>query len=120
MNSKQIFATLTIIFLCTGSLFTAAAAGSGNGDAGAGETKAVLCSGCHGLGGEGKDIASGQLYIPRLAGQLPGYFVKSLNAYRNDERSDAMMRAIAKGLSDTDNANLAAYYQSMNIVRCDE
>ena len=120
MNSKRIFATLTIFFSCTGFLYTAAYAGSVKGDARAGETKAVLCSGCHGLSGEGKDIASGQLYIPLLAGQLPGYFVKSLNAYRNDERSDAMMRAIAKGLSDTDNANLAAYYQSLNIVWCDE
>ena len=113
MNSKQIFATLTLIFVCTGSSYTAAADGPVKGDAGAGKTKAVLCSGCHGLSGEGKEIAGGQLYIPRLAGQMPGYFVKSLNAYRNDERSDAMMRAIAKGLTDADSVNLATYYQSL-------
>jgi len=113
MNSKQIVSLLTIIISCTVFSYTAVADGPVMGDAVAGETKAVLCSGCHGLGGEGKDIASGQLYIPRLASQLPGYFVKSLNAYRNDERNDAMMRAIAKGLSDSDNANLAAYYQSL-------
>jgi len=113
MNSKRIIATLTMVLSCTGYSYSAASTEPVNGDADAGKAKAVLCSGCHGLSGEGLVIAGGQVSFPSLAGQVPGYFIKSLYTYRNNERNDAMMRAIALGLSDVDIVNLAAYYASL-------
>jgi len=44
---------------------------------------------------------------------VPGDFIKSLYTYRNNERNDAMMRAIALGMTETDIINLAAYYASL-------
>ncbi|MEP6702552.1 MAG: cytochrome c4, partial [Betaproteobacteria bacterium] len=48
--------------------------------------------------------------VPMIAGQHPQYIVKALQEYRSGERSHPSMRAIAASLSDTDMANLAAYY----------
>ncbi len=78
-----------------------------------GEAKAALCLGCHGLKGEGKAMPDGQPAVPLLAGQIPAYFVKSMYDYKTDKRADPLMNAIAKGLTDVDIANLAAYYASL-------
>ena len=78
-----------------------------------GKVKSALCSGCHGLNGEGKVMPDGQPAIPLLAGQIPGYFIKSVNDYKTDRRVDPVMNAIAKGLTDVDIANLAAYYAGL-------
>jgi cytochrome c553 len=75
-----------------------------------GKAKAALCSGCHGLNGEGKTMPDGEPAIPLIAGQIPGYFVKSMYDYKTDKRVDPVMNAITKGLTDVDVANLAAYY----------
>lgn len=83
------------------------------GDAAAGKAKAPLCAGCHGVNGEGKPAANGQPAFPALAGQIEDYLVKSVKDYRSDARVDPLMGAIAKGLSDEDIANLAAYYASL-------
>jgi len=83
------------------------------GDAEAGKVKSAVCAGCHGMKGEGKDAPVGAPSFPRLAGQVKGYFIKSVNGYKNDTRNDAMMAAVAKGLSDVDIANLAAYYSTL-------
>jgi cytochrome c553 len=45
-----------------------------------------------------------------IAGQSPEYIVKALQAYRAGDRSHPTMRGIAKGLSDQDMADVAAYY----------
>ena len=78
----------------------------------AGKIRSVICVGCHGLNGEGKEAANGQPAFPRIAGQLQSYLIKSVNDYKSDFRNDPMMGAIAKGLSDIDIANLAAFYSS--------
>ena len=76
----------------------------------AGKVRSFLCIGCHGLNGEGKEAAYGQPAFPRIAGQIQGYLIKSVNDYKSGSRDDPMMGAIAKGLSDDDIANLAAFY----------
>jgi len=83
------------------------------GDAEAGKVKSAVCAGCHGMEGEGKEAPVGSPSFPSLAGQVASYFIKSVNAYKNDTRNDAMMGAIAKGLNDVDIANLAAYYTAL-------
>ena len=78
------------------------------GDAAAGKTKSDGCSGCHGLNGHSTMPAN-----PNLAGQKEQYLVKALKEYRAGTRPDAVMAAMAKGLSDADIADLAAYYASV-------
>ena len=83
------------------------------GDAQAAKAKVPLCVGCHGAQGEGKAAVQGLPAYPALAGQIEDYLVKSILAYKNDERKDPVMGAIAKSLSDEDIANLAAYYSAL-------
>jgi cytochrome c553 len=109
------------LFLLSAPLFAAdepaeaapAPAAAAVGDAEAGKVKSAVCAGCHGMEGEGKEAPVGSPSFPSLAGQVASYFIKSVNAYKNDTRNDAMMGAIAKGLNDVDIANLAAYYTAL-------
>jgi len=75
------------------------------GDAATGKTLAKNCASCHGATG----IAANPAW-PSLAGQKPGYLVNVLKAFRGGLRKDPMMAAVVRGLSDSDIANLAAYY----------
>ncbi len=78
------------------------------GDAAAGKAKAATCSGCHGANG----ISANNLW-PNLKGQKADYLAKQLKAFRDGQRQDPMMSGMAKGLSDADIANVAAYYASL-------
>jgi cytochrome c553 len=113
MKSKPLYAAFTIILSCAVPLKITASDKSLMANIEAGKLKSVLCSGCHGLNGEGKIMPDGQPAIPLLAGQIPGYFVKSIYDYKMDKRLDPVMNAITKGLTDVDIANLAAYYASL-------
>jgi cytochrome c553 len=75
------------------------------GDAVAGKAVAKNCAACHGETG----IASNPGW-PSLAGQKAGYLVNVLKAFRAGLRKDPMMAGVARSLSDTDIANLAAYF----------
>jgi cytochrome c553 len=80
-------------------------------DAAAGKAKSAVCAACHGVAG----IAAIPTY-PNLAGQNEAYLVSSLKAYKNKQRSggmSAVMQPQAAALSDTDIANIAAYYASL-------
>ena len=80
-------------------------------DAAAGKAKAAVCAACHGQNG----LAQIPTY-PNLAGQNEQYRVSALKAYKNKERSGgqaAIMQGQVAALSDTDIANLAAYYASL-------
>ncbi|QSP95320.1 cytochrome c [Marinobacter salinisoli] len=95
-------------------LFTLGTAVSGvaaAADVEAGKAKAAVCAACHGQNG----IAQIPTY-PNLAGQNEQYLVSALKAYKNKQRSGgqaAIMQGQAAALSDTDIANLAAYYASL-------
>ncbi|WP_250501406.1 cytochrome c [Caballeronia sp. GAWG1-5s-s] len=78
------------------------------GDAQAGRAKAAQCAACHGIDGMSKLPEA-----PNLAGQTEDYLVKALNDFRSGARQNEMMSMMAKTLSDTDVANLAAYYHSV-------
>jgi len=91
------------------ALFCTTGASAAEGDARAGQTKAAMCQGCHGL--DGYRMAFPEVYsVPRLGGQHSAYLVKALQGYKSGARGNATMRAIAAGLSDKDMADLAAYY----------
>lgn len=78
------------------------------GDAAAGKAKANSCVACHGANG----ISNNPIY-PSLAGQKEQYLAKQMKAFRDGQRQDPVMTAMAKPLSDADIANLAAYYADL-------
>jgi cytochrome c553 len=114
MKSKKLFNALPMILFCALSLSPVGADEHGVGNVEAGKQKSVLCLGCHGVNGEGKVAADEQPAYPRLATQIPGYFIKSLKDYKHDIRKDPLMNALAKSLTEADIANLAAYYATLD------
>ncbi|MCP1676216.1 cytochrome c553 [Natronocella acetinitrilica] len=78
------------------------------GDVTAGRAKAQQCIACHGLDG-----VSRLPDAPHIAGDSAIYLAAQLRAYRSGERNHAQMSIIAKGLSDEDIADLAAWYSSI-------
>ena len=78
------------------------------GDAAAGKSRAAACAACHGANG----ISANGLW-PNLAGQKEPYLAAQIKAFRDGDRKNPMMSPMAAALSDTDIANLAAYYASL-------
>ncbi len=97
-----------VICLClTGRAFPTVAA-----DIAAGQAKVKsTCRVCHGIDGLGK-----MPDVPNLAGEGAIYISKQLKAFRSGERTHQQMSIIAKGLSDEDIANLAAYYAAIKVT----
>lgn len=65
------------------------------------------CATCHGKEGE-----SASAIYPRLAAQHPDYMVKQLKDFRDGRRKGDAMPEMAKDLSDTEIAGLAAWFAS--------
>ena len=63
------------------------------------------CVGCHGA--EGNSINPD---MPSLAGQNSAYLLKAMQHYRDGERHEPMMQAVAKGHSDATLEKLASYF----------
>ena len=96
----------TILLLALASTVFAAQAQ----DAAAGEKKAAMCLGCHGI--TGYQASFPEIYkVPMISGQSTKYIVASLAAYKKGERKHPSMRGIAGSLSETDMADLAAFYE---------
>jgi cytochrome c553 len=100
------------------SLFTAAALAVAistptvAADIAAGEAKVKeVCAACHGVDGNSVDPSN-----PRLAGQWRDYLAKALRDYKSGARNNGIMSGFAKGLSDKDIENLAAYYAAQKPV----
>jgi cytochrome c553 len=64
----------------------------------------AACTSCHGAGGNAPLEG-----MPKLAGQYPDYLSKALHEYRSGKRSNAVMGGQAKGLTDTEIADITAY-----------
>ncbi len=94
------------------SLFLMAAASGaafGAGDAAAGKEKNSMCIGCHGIPGY-RTVYPETYQVPKIGGQHAQYIVDALKEYQTGDRKLPTMRAIAKGLSEQDMEDLAAYY----------
>lgn len=63
------------------------------------------CIGCHGAGGN-----SVVPTFPKLAGQHASYTEKQLKDFRDGYRKNATMAPFAKGLTDQEIKDIAAYY----------
>jgi cytochrome c553 len=80
-------------------------------DVAEGRAKAdAACALCHGANG----IAS-MPSAPNLAGQQAIYLSEQLKNYRSGKRQHEVMSLIASPLTDTEIANLAAWYNSIKI-----
>ncbi len=98
--------SLIIALLCLGASVHAFAQ-----DARAGEKKAAMCIGCHGI--PDYKASFPEVYrVPMIAGQGAKYIVSSLTGYKKGDRKHPTMRAIAASLSDQDMADLAAFYST--------
>ena len=107
-------ATTSILAALVASLGALSAAGTAKAqDAAAGEKKAAMCIGCHGIVGYQASFPEVHK-VPMIAGQGAKYIVSALTAYKKGERKHPTMRGIAWSLSDTDMADLAAYYEKQN------
>lgn len=97
---------LLVLLTLNGVVSTAQAAG----DAKAGRKKAQMCSACHGIDGIAKIPIA-----PNIAGSPAMYLEKQLKAFRSEERKEENMNVVAKPLSDTDIADLAAWYSGITV-----
>ena len=77
------------------------------GDAATGQNKSAVCHACHGATG----VAVQPIY-PNLGGQHQDYLVKSITAFRDGERQNAIMAPMVANLSDADVEDIAAWYAS--------
>lgn len=97
-----------LMLVLTGlAVSVAASAWAEGGNAEAGKTKSATCAACHGADGNSVNPE-----WPKLAGQHPGYIMKQLTNFKNDQRVNPTMTPMAKPLSDADMADLAAYFSS--------
>ena len=109
-------ATPSILAALVASLGALGAVGTAQAqDAAAGEKKAAMCIGCHGIVGYQASFPEVHK-VPMIAGQGAKYIVSALTAYKKGERKHPTMRGIAGSLSDTDMADLAAYYEKQNAA----
>ncbi len=77
-----------------------------------GKGSVPACNSCHGQDGMGDD----NLGTPRLAGQVSQFLLKQLEDFANDRRQDTtmfVMNANAKGLTEQDRRDVAAYLYSL-------
>ncbi len=72
--------------------------------------KAAQCAACH-----GKDGLSRRPDVPHIAGQSEIYMSAQLRHFRSGEREHPEMSIIAKGLSNADIDDLAAWYSSIKV-----
>jgi cytochrome c553 len=82
----------------------------GAGDAKAGRMKAQMCQACH-----GSDGLSQVPDAPNIAGQVEGYLVTQLQAFKTGARKNEAMSLVAAGLSNQDIDDLAAWFSSIEI-----
>ncbi|MBU2953480.1 c-type cytochrome [Marinobacter sp. F3R08] len=76
-----------------------------------GRKLASQCKTCHGLDGIAKIPIA-----PNLAGESQIYIQNQLKAFRSGKREHEMMSVVARNLTDQQIADLAAWYQSIEIT----
>ena len=67
----------------------------------------MACAGCHGVKGKGSGLN------PSLAGQIPEYFIRTLQAYHEKDRLNDVMLQFTKALTEEEVTAIANYYASL-------
>jgi cytochrome c553 len=108
---RQILRTLTATFSLLLLSLNPANANELVGNAANGENKISMCIGCHGIVGYQSSFP--EVYkVPMISHQSGKYIVNALKAYQSGERKHPTMRSVAKGLSEQDMLDIAAYYET--------
>jgi len=68
------------------------------------------CAACH-----GNDGIAVLPEAPNLAGQKAGYTAAQLQHYRSGERKHELMTVVSQALTDTQIADLAAWYEAIEV-----
>jgi cytochrome c553 len=94
------------------------------GDPVAGKLKidSERCQECHGVDGNANGVTEGvgaEGRFPRLAGQHVAYIFKQIRDFRSGARNHATMSMMAKGVSDADLADIAAYFSAQKRIRAE-
>lgn len=76
----------------------------------AGQEKSAPCAACHGVDGNSVDPTN-----PKIAGQHASYIARQLAMFHSGKRENPLMSPQAAILSETDMADLAAYFASQKI-----
>ncbi len=109
---NQPFSSFARTLVAAATLFAASAgafAQGVTGDVQAGQKKAEMCIGCHGIAGYQNSFPEIHK-VPMISGQSDKYIVSALNAYKKGDRKHPSMRGIAGSLTDQDMADLGAFY----------
>ncbi|HQU49234.1 MAG TPA: cytochrome c [Casimicrobiaceae bacterium] len=98
--------TTTLRFTALAAAFAFAAPAMA-ADLAAGKQKVQeVCQACHGMDGLSAQFPD----YPKLAGQHPDYLAKALRDYKSGARKNAVMSAMAAGLTSKDIDNVTAYF----------
>lgn len=109
MNNLSPTIVRTVVAAAT--LLAASAAVHAEGSVEAGQQKAEMCIGCHGIPGYQNSFPEVHK-VPKISGQSDKFIVSALTAYKKGDRKHPTMRGIAGSLSEQDMADLAAFYAS--------
>lgn len=67
---------------------------------------AATCANCHGTNGRAVEGSA----VPGLAGMPAGYLVEQMKAFKSGARQATVMHQLAKGYSEAQIAQIAAYF----------
>lgn len=98
----------TLIVICSLLVLPLLAQAQTEPDPVAGQQKALICSACHGQ--NGMSIAPN---FANLAGQGEKYLIKQIHDIKNDDRTVLEMTGMLAALTESDIADIAAYYASL-------
>lgn len=102
MRHAIVVASLTTVL----ALVFAASAGAGTLDT-PGAAKALVCSACHGAGGNSRSET-----MPVIAGASPAYFKKAIEDYATGKRTSPEMEPYAKMVRELGVDEIAGYFAS--------
>ena len=106
---KKLLSTI-VALAALGSAAFSAQAQDAKASPQAGEKKAAMCIGCHGI--PGYQASFPEIHkVPMISGQGAKYIASALTAYQKGERKHPTMRSIAATLTEQDIADLAAFYE---------
>jgi len=111
---NQLLSTIVRTLVAAATLSAAALSAHAQGVTGdiqAGQKKAEMCIGCHGIPGYQNSFPEIHK-VPKISGQTAQYIVASLGAYKKGDRKHPSMRGIAGSLTEQDMADLGAFYAS--------
>jgi cytochrome c553 len=115
MNKFSAAIAAVLVSFVTLGVTLSASAQEVKGDAKAGQSKAAMCIGCHGIAGYQASFP--EIYkAPMISGQGAKYISNALAAYQKGERKHPTMVAIATSLNEQDMADLGAYYSQHGVV----